>query len=169
MTNTVTNTVKTLIAALTATVAVAFAFPAQADSSMSFVVQGTIDVVCEASGNGIDSTEIINLNSTSEQSVGSVTYTCNNAGGFTRTISSANAGRLMNGNNSIDYKVSHGGGNGLAFGAEKLSSAKRTNHNGSNAFANGQTGSLKVQVPSLPSGLTAGNYSDTITIAIAAN
>jgi len=142
---------------------------AHADNSFNFDVQGTVPEVCEAINNSLAPLETIDLNSTAEQTLGSITYKCNNPSGFTRTIESANDGQLVNGSQGIDYNVASGGGSGLSFGPKQLTVPEVTNLGGSPAFANGQTGNFRVQVPSLPGGLFAGDYTDTITVSVAGN
>jgi hypothetical protein len=103
--------------------------------------------------------------------------------GFSRTITSANSGYMtLNGaattsaNRRIRYTVQHGGGSGLAF-AETQLTAPRTDNFG--AMLNGHTGSLTFrangvsQLDASGSGtqvttVFAGDYSDVLTIAIAA-
>jgi hypothetical protein len=114
---------------------------------------------------------------------GSVTYICNDVDGFTRTISSANGGFLTFGgaattsaNRRIRYTVASGGGSGLTFAEAQLTTPVVSNHG---AFLNGQTGGLTVrangvsQLDASGSGsqvtsVFAGDYSDVMTIAIAA-
>lgn len=162
------TTLKTLLAT-SLLIGAAMTGTAKADSSFNFVVQGEVPLVCQATNNSISATETIDLTSTSEQTLGSITYTCNNPGGFTRTISSANNGALVNGSQSVSYQVAHTGGSGLNFNAKQLTAPETTNIGGSSSLANGQTGALRVTVPSLPTGLLAGVYSDTITVSVTAN
>lgn len=117
---------------------------------------------------------------------GSAGYRCNSAAGFTRTISSANGGKLVrtnsNGdsNNSVPFEMKHGGGSGLGFDWTSLSSNKVSNLGGSAAFLAGQTGSVSFRVNGVfnnnsnvhdAPGTTvfAGDYTDTVTIAVTAN
>ena len=114
---------------------------------------------------------------------GSATYRCNSPVGFTRTISSANNGRLVrtgsNGDasNSIAFTISHGGGSGLGLPATGLTTPIATNLG--NGFLSGQTGSVSFQVNGVfntnsnannAPGTTvfAGTYTDTVTISLTA-
>ena len=72
-----------------------FAAQASADSSFDFTVEGEIPVVCEGINNSIASTETVDLTIATPQTLGSVTYRCNSAGGFTRTITSENGGFMF--------------------------------------------------------------------------
>lgn len=140
-----------------------------------FDIQGEVPLVCEGINNSIAAVEIVDLTSTAEQTLGSITYKCNSAAGFTRTISSANAGLLIRtgssgGNaNSLAYNLGHGGGSGLGFSATQLTTPVVTNLNGSTAFVNGQTGSVKFSLPALPGSVYAGTYADTVTVNVTAN
>lgn len=125
----------------------------------------------------------VDLNSTVAQSAGSLTYRCNGANGFTRTIASDNAGNLRNttGGGSarnrgfVPYTITHGGGSGLAIGTPvSLATAFTNTLSSSAAFVNGQTGSLslilaKPATASDANPLFAGDYTDVIRVSIAAN
>lgn len=142
---------------------------AQSSSTDTFTVQGDVPVVCVATNNSVANPEIIDLSTTAQQTLGSFTYSCNSAAGFTRTITSANGGTLNGGSQTIAYLFSHGGGSGLGVSPVSLSAPVITNLSGSTAFIAGQTGSVRVEVPGGTAGLFAGTYSDDITIAITAN
>ncbi len=164
---------KTFKTAVFAAMFAVVSFSAQAEgttgNSFDFTVQGTVPAYCEAINNSLAPVETIDLEDTSAQTLGSVTYKCNLPEGFTRTISSANGGTLNGGSTSIPYEVSSGGGSGLGFSPEQLTAPKVTSLSGSGAFANGQTGSFKVVVPSGPGNALAGTVSDVITIGVAGN
>lgn len=112
---------------------------------------------------------------------GSMSYICNDADGFTRTISSANSGYLtLDGasttanNRRIAYTMSHGGGSGLAFADTQLTAPLATNLG---AMLGAQTGSVTFKANGVMTGggtsaqstsVFAGDYSDVVTIAIAA-
>lgn len=117
---------------------------------------------------------------------GSASYRCNSAAGFTRTISSANAGKLVragsNGDstNSVAFDMSHGGGSGLGFAFQSLATNKTNSFGGSTAFLSGQTGGVSFRVNGVYNvnagannapGTTvfAGDYTDVVTIAVTAN
>lgn len=147
----------------------AMALGAHADSSETFTVQGDVPVICEAVNNSVADPEIIDLTLSTEQTLGSFTYICNTAAGFTRTISSASGGFLVNGSQQLAYNVSHGGGSGLSFSPEQLTSPKVTSLSGSPAFIAGQTGSFRVQVSGSTAGLYAGTFEDDVTLVVTAN
>jgi len=113
-------------------------------------------------------------------------YICNNAAGFTRSITSQNQGNLFRAgtsggaNNAIPYTITHGGGSGLGFGATSLSGAKVSTFGGSSAFLNGQTGTVTLNVQGVQvasaansafstTNVFAGNYSDIVYIDIVGN
>ena len=118
------------------------------------------------------------------KSAGSATYRCNSTAGFSRSISSANAGRLKrtgsNGDaaNSIAFEMSHGGGSSLNFDYAALTTPKTGSFGGSSAFLAGQTGSVNFRLNGVANvggnestGTTvfAGDYTDVVTIAVTAN
>lgn len=118
---------------------------------------------------------------TVQVSAGSVTYRCNSATGFDRTIESANSGVLVRtgssggAGNQISYTFQHGGGSGLGFAAQSLTAPIVKNFNGSTAFLNGQTGGATFRVNgvqtvgdnnSLGTTVFAGDYTDTVTISV---
>ncbi len=158
---------KTSLVALTA--GGLFALNAHADSSDTFTVQGNVPVVCVAINNSVADPEVIDLTTSAEQTLGSFTYQCNSAAGFTRTISSASGGFLVNGSQQIPYNVASGGGSGLGFAATQLTAPIVTSLGGSTAFIAGQTGSFRVSVSGSTAGLFAGTYADDVTLAVTAN
>ena len=179
------------VAATSATPAFAQAVPTFGDN-LTVNLAADVAVRCDARLNGGDGT-VLNIDFDTLSSIdtsaqvtrpgGSVTYICNDADGFTRTISSANAGFMtLNGtpttsaNRRIRYTVQHGGGSGLAFAETQLTAPVVTNFG---AMLNGQTGGLTLrangvsQLDASGSGtqvttVFAGDYSDVMTIAIAA-
>jgi spore coat protein U-like protein len=163
---------KLIVAALGATTfiaAPAFAQP------VNINLEGTVALSCNVIANpSIVNPEAIDLaNTATDQSLGSLTYQCNNAAGFTRTVSSLNGGLLKRaggaaGENTIAYEVGHGGGP-INFANTSLAQPKITNHGGSTAFVQGQTGSIRVRVGQASGPLFAGTYGDTITVTIAPN
>jgi hypothetical protein len=146
-----------------------FALNAHADSTETFTVQGDVPVICQANNNSVADPEIIDLTTSASQTLGSFTYVCNSAAGFTRTISSASSGFLVNGSQQIPYNLGHGGGSGLGFAPTQLTTPKVTNLGGSTAFIAGQTGSINVSVSGNTAGLFAGTYADDVTLAVTAN
>ena len=134
----------------------------------SFTIKGKVSMYCNLINNSIDSVSMVDLTTTSEQTLGSYTYKCNNPGGFERTIESENSG-VLSGSPDIPYYLSHGGGSGLAFSAQQLTSPRTDQLCGSQAFANGQTGSVRFSLPESAENQMAGTYSDQVTFSITAN
>lgn len=160
--------------ALAGAAVLALSAAAQANDIV-FDIQGDVPLVCEGINNSIAAVETVDLTTTADQTLGSITYKCNAAGGFQRTISSANAGLLIRAGssgdefNSVAYDLAHGGGSSLNFAPTQLITPVTTNLSGSSAFVNGQTGSVKFSLPSLPGSVFAGTYSDTVTVNVTAN
>lgn len=120
---------------------------------------------------------------TVERSGGSITYICNDVDGYTRTITSANSGYLtLNGaattsnQRRIAYTLQHGGGGPNNFAATQLTAPRVDNFG---PQLSGITGGLTFRANGVsqsdPSGsgtqvttVFAGDYSDVLTIAIAA-
>ena len=160
------KTIRTLAIGLALTFATADL--AQANS-FNFNVQGVVPGICEVTNEDIAATTTVDLEITSAQAVGDLTYKCTNPGGFTRTITSTNSGSLDANGQSIDYQVTHTGNGGLSFAATQLSSPKVDNLSGASVFASGETASISVTIPSLANDLFAGTYTDTITVDVTAN
>lgn len=185
-----------IIAGLAAFAALAAANGASAQAAFgnNLTVNLAADVAarCDARLNGATGTALAidfdTLSSTDTgaqvtRAGGSVTYICNDVDGFTRTISSANGGFLtLDGapttaaNRRIRYTVQHGGGSGLSFAEQQITAPVANNFG---AFLSGQTGGLTFRANGVsqldPSGsgtqvttVFAGDYSDVLTIAIAA-
>ena len=170
------------------------ATPALADNSITYSLDADVGSICGVfRHNGtayvtnvpVNFGEIATTSANVAVGAGSATYRCNSANGFTRTISSANSGVLRRDGsaggalNEIEFRMSHGGGSGLNFAAQTLATPKVTNLAGSGAFLAGQTGSVNFEVTGVQAALGgnqapgttvyAGNYTDTVTIAITAN
>lgn len=178
-----------------AVAAIAFATiatPAMANDNLTYNLDADVGSVCGAyNSNGATITvpfgDLAGIPAANQVTVGagSATYRCNSAAGFTRTISSLHDGKLVrtggngDGNNSIAFEMSHGGGSGLGFAFQSLATAKVTNLGGSAAFLAGQTGGVTFRVNGVQAavggnnapGTTvfAGDYTDVVTIAINAN
>lgn len=103
------------------------------------------------------------------QDISEIRYVCNSPSGFTRRITSASAGSLMKDQQAIPYLVSQTGGAGLSFPPVSLGSPLVSNVPASPAIVEGTTGQLRVSIPSRPSNLLAGEYSDTVTIELTPN
>ncbi len=158
--------------AIVASVALLTSTSAFASSSINFALEATVPASCVAIKNSPLTVHVIDLTTTADQSLGSITYQCNNPAGFTRTISSAEGSKLkrVGGTQTVDYTVKHGGGSGLAISTPtSLATPFNSSHNGSPAFVAGQTGSFSVQLPTVPSNLFAGTYTDIVTVTIVGN
>lgn len=112
---------------------------------------------------------VIDIATTALQDVSEIHYVCNSPSGFTRRITSAGAGALVRGAQSVPYSVSQSGDGGLSFPPLSLSSAFVSNVPASPIIVNGTTGQLRVSIPGQPSNLLAGEYSDTVTIELTPN
>ncbi len=180
------------LAALTAASAASAQAPTFSDT-LRVNLAADVAVRCDArldAGNGTAlSIDFDTLSSTDSQAQvtrenGTVSYICNDVDGFSRTISSANGGYLtFNGvattaaNRRIRYTVEGGGaGLGLAFAQVQLTAPLVTNHG---AILNSQLHLLTFRANGVsqldPGGsgsqvttVFAGDYSDVMTIAIAA-
>lgn len=142
---------------------------AQAADTDSFMIEGEVPMYCDLVNNSVAAVETVDLTSTDPQTLGSYNYECNNPAGFDRTIESANSGVLNGDHGSIAYLFSHGGGSGLGFSAQQLTSPRTDSLAGSPAFAAGQTGAVRFQLPASAAGAMAGTYNDTVTVSIVAN
>lgn len=136
------------------------------EDSATTLIYGTIVPVCTVE---TDTPVAVVQLDTSVQDVATVLYTCNNINGFTRRISSENAGRLVRGTRSIPYLVSQGGNGNLDFSAISLTSLRSDEVPSFPELAIGSSGVLRLQIPTIPSALVAGTYSDTVTIEITPN
>ncbi|WP_143704505.1 hypothetical protein [Porphyrobacter sp. TH134] len=153
------------------------ATPAMADDKADLSIKGNIALACTVSPDERDVT--VDLNLTTEQTAGSLTYRCNGANGFTRTIVSDNSGRLNNAAGAnrgfVPYTVTHSGGSGIAIGTPvSLATAFTNSLASSAAFVNGQTGQLRLILAKPASAtdanpLFAGDYTDVIRVSITAN
>lgn len=155
----------------TALVAVlAASSPVQAENtSDSFVIQGSLGSTCFLENKSVGEVAQVELDKLAPQILGQFEYTCNAPAGFTRTISSQNAGYLENGNNQIRYLLGSGGGNFLGFQPVHLESPVNTNVPFAQPFTNGFPANIIFQLDVLPQGVSAGDYTDTVNVAIAAN
>lgn len=129
-------------------------------------IAGTIAPACSVEA--VNSTVQVQLGGQA-QDVTDVIYLCNSAAGITRRISSLNSGRLLRGQQGIPYLISQDGNSDLAFAPVSLSGPVITDLPPSAALVTGATGLLRLTIPSIPSGLVAGEYVDTVTIEIVPN
>ena len=183
---------KYLIAALAAAAAFG-ATPALADNALVYNLNATVGAVCGVYGPGtqtvaVNFSDLAAVPTTTQVSVGAgaAGYRCNSPTGFTRTISSANSGKLVrtgsNGDasNSIIFQMTHGGGSGLGFAATQLKAPITASFAGAAAFATGQSGSVSFQINGVGDNTStnnnsapgttvfAGSYTDTVTITVTA-
>lgn len=112
---------------------------------------------------------LVNLETTSAQQVGDLTYVCNNLAGFSRTITSQNSGALVRGSSRIPYTFSHGGAPSLSLAPTALTAPVREHVAPFGAITLGESGSVSIAVPGSTLGLLAGAYEDVVTVAISAD
>ncbi len=103
------------------------------------------------------------------QDVTNVVYTCNNAQGFARRVSSLNGGVLRRDTQGIPYLISQGGTGDLAFALVDLQTVQTDSVTAFPDLVVGSSGMLRVELPAIPTGLLAGEYADTVTIEITPN
>lgn len=172
---------------LAAVAAATFTTPALADNTLTYNLDADVGSICgvwkfDGPTVQVNFGELATTSAEVVQGAGSATYRCNNPGGFTRTVSSANSGKLVRDGttgdalNSIAYTFQHGGGSGLGTAATQLTAPITTTHAGSGAFLAGQTGSVTFRVNGVQAsaggnnapGTTvfAGNYTDVVTISV---
>lgn len=170
--------------------------PAAFGTNLTINLSGQVETRCNARLNaGSGTTQAIDFGQLAQTletaqvtpgGQGSVTYICNDPDGFTRTVTSASGGWLvLDGNNAnatdqarrIRYTMQHGGGSGLDFAERQLTAPVTSQFNGSTAFLSGQTGGLTLRANGVAYTNTdgnqvtrvfAGNYTDVVTIAVAA-
>ena len=94
----------------------------------------------------------------SKTSVGVVTETCNSGTGYTVSMTSQNGGKLVSGDINALYTASYDDATGSI--ASSLTATRNS------AFF-GRTGNLLINIPANAQAI-AGNYSDNITLVIAA-
>ncbi len=152
-------------AAVALAIGLGLAQTASAQDSGSFTITGTVEGYCELLMDVPNQT--VDLTTTAQQALGSVTYRCSYPGGFTRTISSTNSGVMVGPDEgSITWELAHSGSNGVGFPPTQLTQPLIDSFNGSPPFAEGVTGTLSFTAPEDNSGAPPGNYSDTVTIEI---
>ncbi|WP_298915475.1 hypothetical protein [uncultured Algimonas sp.] len=179
--------------ALSAAAMMAVATSAHAvDPSIDYNLQATVGDYCgvaSAAGStltDVDFGDLSTLATTATNSVdpqGSIAYVCNDPDGFTRTVTSANAGVLVRTGssggqgNEIPYTMTSSGGFG--FTDQSLTSPVSNSFSGSN-FLTGQNTNISFKVNGVLSAGTgpqgsdqiqvfAGDYTDTVTISVTAN
>ena len=144
------------LSALAATLIALAAAPAFANGTVA--LKGKVDLVCTI---GVtDLNQSLNLTGgESNKSVGTMVENCNSGTGYTVSLSSANNGSLKSatGNTTISYTASYDGNN--VSGSQTQIVRQGTNFS--------KNTSLTVSIPANAQAI-AGDYSDTLTITIAA-
>ena len=151
---------KKIATAATVTAALFVAGHAQAaDTSSTLKINGSVASVCTVSIE--DMSQPLNLVAGANKTVvGKVTETCNDPDGYSITFTSQGGGKLMNGKAEVEYTASYDNQNHQNLGSEMRLSRKDA------AF--GDVNELKVTVKGSDQRV-AGNYTDIITVTIAAN
>ncbi len=130
-----------------------------ADNSGTLVVRGTVETNCTVSIQDMNA-QLDLTRGASNVVVGKVTETCNDPDGYTITFSSQGGGKLKNGNFGVEYTASYDNLSNQSLNGEMRLQRRDA------AF--GVVKDLKVSVEAA-NDRVAGNYSDTITVTIAAN
>lgn len=110
----------------------------------------------------------IDLHDRGSQSLGSISYTCNDPDGVVRTVSSENGGFLVQDDYRIAYEFEERGDNPPGFQSRQLS-APLISQIGGGDLVLGVTQELRAVISVLPRELAAGEYSDKVTIEISPN
>lgn len=167
-----------------AIVAVPFSVGAQQTTTLTYNLIGVIDGTCgvfnspNAALTDID-VDFGTLNSLGSSTVNptqqtrDVVYVCNNATGFSRTISSANGGQLETddggANEVINYTLAHTGGEpNLDFTANELTSTISTSQTVNDNFLSGVDATLTFDIPGGES-VFSGVYTDVVTLQVVSN
>jgi hypothetical protein len=136
-------------------------------TSADVVVSGPVPLECTVTFSEPDA--IIDMAVRTPQSVASVTYVCNAADGIVRRVFSENNGALQLDDYRIPYMLEERGSDELGFAARALASPFVSQIAGHDALVTGVTDQLLLMVPSLPAGIVAGQYTDSVTIEISPN
>ncbi len=143
-----------LIAAATAAL-LAAASPAAANTQGTLQLNGTVAQVCTISVQ--DGNQSLNISGgENTKQVGTVTENCNRGAGYSIAVTSANAGRLVSGNNFVAYSVTYDG-QANAVGQTVARTAAQFN----------KVSPVAVTMPANPTAI-AGTYADTLTFTISA-
>ncbi|SHF15423.1 Spore Coat Protein U domain-containing protein [Modicisalibacter ilicicola DSM 19980] len=139
---------------------------AQADTSVEVPLNGTLAKECAISAYLNGPFDALDMKSTEKQGAESVTVNCNYGGSASVTFASANAGKMVSDNSEVPYQlIVSGSGSPFANG---VSLATAQTWNGWPTVANNdQSRSLSVKLDSAAT--VAGDYSDNITVSVAAN
>ena len=136
------------------------------DTSINIPLSGTVAKKCSISAYLDGPFNALNMGITTSQGAESVSVNCNYGGSASVTFSSANNGVMKNGTDTVGYKVYvSGSANPFSSGVALTSPIV---WNGWPASTNSnQTRSLSVALDAPAT--VAGTYTDTITLAVAAN
>lgn len=149
--------VRAVAALLLSTTALMPAAVLAQNSVGSVSLRGTMPISCAIAVQDLGVTW--NLTSgEGSKTVGSVTESCNSGNGYSISLASANSGKLKSGSNEIAYTVDYDSSAGSLTSQMVVQRA---------TAQSGKKSDLKVTVP-ISSQHVAGDYSDTITVTIAA-
>ena len=139
----------------------AAAAPAPAQVSGAITLHAGMPSLCFVWVTQTSTASIDLVRGTNNLTVGAVGEQCNRDGGFTVTISSANAGALVaNGGQRVPYTVRYDNSGNVSLARPVILTRTRAQRTVS-------TKSFRVTIPPNPQAI-AGSYADTITVAIAA-
>ena len=145
-------------AAAAALIAATFAAPAFAQSASGTIqLKGNVALSCTIAVQDLGQSLSLKTGE-SNKVVGNVTETCNSGSGYRITLASANAGKLKNGNFTIDYSVNY---DSFTGGLTSQAVVDRA------TAQFGKKSDLKVTVAASDQYI-AGDYADTVTVTIAA-
>lgn len=148
---------RTLAITAAATSALLFAAAAEASTSGTIQLKGSVATTCTISVSDVNATLDI-VGGENSRSVGTVVENCNSGSGYDITITSANAGALRSGNATVNYSVVYDNQ------TQTLGSPWTVNRNSAQF---GKQVTVGVTIPARPNAV-AGTYTDTLTIQIAA-
>ncbi len=140
------------------------AAPVMAATSVDIPLTGVLPKACDISAFLNGPFDVLDMTSTAVQGAESLTVNCNYGGSASVMFTSANAGALNSGANSVPYNLIV---SGSPFSGG-VSLATPQTWTGFPAVANAnQTRSLSIQLTSAAT--SAGTYTDTITAAVTPN
>lgn len=146
--------------------AVAGVAAASAQTSVSIPLSGTLPKACTISAFLNGPFDALDLTSTAVQGAESLTVNCNYGGTASVTFTSANAGALKSGANSVAYNFILSGAGSPWTGGVSLATPQTWSGFPAVTNAN-QTRSMSVQLATAAT--VAGTYTDTITAAVVPN
>lgn len=148
---------RTLAVAATAAATLLFGAAAEASTSGTIQLKGSVAKTCTISVSDVNATLDI-VGGENSRSVGTVVENCNSGSGYDITITSANSGALRAGNATVNYSVVYDNQ------TQTLGSPWTVNRNSAQF---GKQVTVGVTIPARPNAV-AGSYTDTLTIQIAA-